>query len=75
MVSCYASLLLVTPNCLNVIVKKNTGFSAGHLIGQRVVRATKRMSGYSDARKKEIAYSLGFADSWHSVNFVKRSAK
>jgi len=71
MVADYASLLLVTPNYLNGIVKKNTGFSAGHLIRQRVVLEAKRMGRYSDAGMKEIAYSLGFADSGHFSKFFK----
>jgi len=71
MVADYASLLLVTPNYLNGIVKKNTGLSAGHLIRQRVVLEAKRMGRYSDAGMKEIAYSLGFADSGHFSKFFK----
>ena len=71
MVADYASLLLVTPNYLNGIVKKNTGCSAGHLIRQRVVLEAKRMGRYSDAGMKEIAYSLGFADSGHFSKFFK----
>src|SRR5215468_9441416 len=42
MVADYASQLSVTPNYLNGIVKKNTGYSAGHLIRQRVVLEAKR---------------------------------
>ena len=71
MVADYASMLLVTPNYLNGIVKKNTGFSAGHLIRQRVVLEAKRMGRYSDAGMKEIAYNLGFADSGHFSKFFK----
>jgi AraC family transcriptional activator of pobA len=74
MVADYASLLLVTPNYLNGIVKKNTGFSAGHLIRQRVVLEAKRMGRYSDAGMKEIAYSLGFSDSAHFSKFFKTVA-
>ena len=71
MVADYASLLLVTPNYLNGIVKKNTGVSAGHLIRQRVVLEAKRMGRYSDAGMKEIAYNLGFSDSAHFSKFFK----
>ena len=71
MVADYASQLLVTPNYLNGIVKKNTGQSAGHLIRKRVVLEAKRMARYSDAGMKEIAYYLGFSDSGHFSKFFK----
>jgi AraC family transcriptional activator of pobA len=71
MVADYADHLCITPNYLNGIVKKNTGFSAGHLIRQRVVLEAKRMCRYSDAGMKEIAYNLGFVDSSHFSKFFK----
>ena len=71
MVAEYAAQLLVTPNYLNRIVKKITGFSAGHHIRQRVVLEAKRMGRYSDAGMKEIAYDLGFLDSAHFSRFFK----
>ena len=43
MVAEYAVQLFVTPNYLNRIVKKITGFSAGYHIRQRVVLEAKRM--------------------------------
>jgi hypothetical protein len=46
-------LIISDPNYLNRIVKKNTGFSAGHHIRQRVVLEAKRMGRYSDAGMKE----------------------
>jgi YesN/AraC family two-component response regulator len=71
MVADYAAELLVTPNYLNGIIKKNTGFSAGHLIRERVVLEAKRLARHSDAGMKEIAYSLGFNDSGHFSKFFK----
>jgi len=71
MVAEYAEQLLVTPNYLNRIVKKITGFPAGHQIRERVVLEAKRMSRYSDAGMKEIAYDLGFLDSAHFSRFFK----
>jgi YesN/AraC family two-component response regulator len=71
MVAEYAAKLLVTPNYLNRIVKKITGFSAGHHIRKRVVLEAKRMGRYSDAGMKEIAYNLGFLDSAHFSRFFK----
>src|ERR1700754_2793288 len=43
----YARQLLVTPNYLSALIRKNTGFSAGHHIRQRVVLEAKRMARYS----------------------------
>jgi AraC family transcriptional regulator, transcriptional activator of pobA len=71
MVADYADELYITPNYLNGIVKKNTGFSAGHHIRQRVVLEAKRMCRYSDTGMKEIAYNLGFVDSSHFSKFFK----
>ena len=74
MVAEYAAQLLVTPNYLNRIVKRNTGFSAGHHIRQRIVLEAKRMGRYSDAGMKEIAYDLGFLDLAHFSRFFKTFA-
>jgi AraC family transcriptional regulator, transcriptional activator of pobA len=71
MVAEYAAELLVTPNYLNRIVKRNTGLSASHYIRQRIVLEAKRMGRYSDAGMKEIAYDLGFLDLAHFSRFFK----
>ncbi|KIC95020.1 AraC family transcriptional regulator [Flavihumibacter solisilvae] len=71
LVSDYAGKLLITPNHLNRIVKKNTTYSAGHHIRQRVVLEAKRMARYSTSSMKEIAYSLGFQDTAHFSRFFK----
>jgi len=71
MVAEYAAELSVTPNYLNGIVKKITGFPASYHIRQRVVLEAKRLGRYSDAGMKEIAYSLGFSDSCHFSKFFK----
>lgn len=67
----YALQLSLTANHLNRIVKRNTGYSAGHYIRQRVVLEAKRLARYSDAGMKDIAYSLGFVDSSHFSRFFK----
>lgn len=74
MVAAYAGQLLVTPNYLNRIVKKITGYAAGHHIRQRVVLEAKRMAFYSSSGMKEIAYELGFLDSAHFSRFFKSFA-
>lgn len=71
MVAEYADKLSITPNYLNEIVKRNTGYPAGHHIRQRVVLEAKRMGLYSHTSMKEIAYSLGFSDCGHFSKFFK----
>jgi AraC family transcriptional regulator, transcriptional activator of pobA len=73
MVADYAGMLCVTPNYLNEIVKKTTGFSAGHHIRQRIVLEAKRQATYSGNCMKEIAYFLGFGDMAHFSKFFKNT--
>ncbi|QHS63428.1 AraC family transcriptional regulator [Chitinophaga agri] len=67
----YADELAVTPNHLNEMVKKISGFPASHHIRQRVVLEAKRLATYSGSSMKEIAYSLGFDDIAHFSKFFK----
>jgi AraC-like DNA-binding protein len=67
----YASELAVTPNYLNEIVKRISGYSAGYHIRQRVVLEARRRAAYSDVSMKEIAYHLGFEDIAHFSKFFK----
>ena len=67
----YASDLAVTPNYLNEIVKRISGYSAGYHIRQRVVLEARRKAAYSDVSMKEIAYHLGFDDIAHFSKFFK----
>jgi AraC-like DNA-binding protein/mannose-6-phosphate isomerase-like protein (cupin superfamily) len=67
----YADELAVTPNHLNEMVKKVSGFPASHHIRQRVVLEAKRQATYSGSSMKEIAYSLGFDDIAHFSKFFK----
>ncbi|MBW8683194.1 AraC family transcriptional regulator [Chitinophaga rhizophila] len=67
----YAGELAVTPNHLNEMVKKVSGFPASHHIRQRVVLEAKRLATYSGSSMKEIAYSLGFDDIAHFSKFFK----
>jgi AraC family transcriptional activator of pobA len=71
MVSEYACDLLVTPSHLNEIIKKVTGYPAGHHIRLRLVLEAKRLGVYSDLPMKEIAYDLGFSDSAHFSKLFK----
>jgi AraC-like DNA-binding protein len=71
LVSDYADELSVTPNHLNEMVKKVSGFPASHHIRQRVVLEAKRQATYSGASRKEIAHQLGFDDIAHFSKFFK----
>ena len=71
MVTDYADKLIVTPNYLNEVVKKVTGFPASHHIQQRIVLEAKRQAAYSSLTMKEIAYQLGFDDTAHFSKFFK----
>jgi AraC family transcriptional activator of pobA len=71
MVTDYADQLAVTPNYLNEVVKKVSGFPASHHIQQRIVLEAKRQAAYSDVSMKEIAYGLGFDDVAHFSKFFK----
>ncbi|OJX01324.1 MAG: hypothetical protein BGO70_16295 [Bacteroidetes bacterium 43-93] len=71
MVNNYARELSVTPNYLNEMIKKNTGFSARHHIQQRVIMEAKRKIMQEGLSMKEIAYYLGFDDSYHFSKYFK----
>ena len=70
-VSGYADLLFVTPNYLNEIIKKTTGYSAGYHIRQRIVLEAKRQATFSNICMKQIGYHLGFNDMAHFSKFFK----
>lgn len=71
LVSDYADELCVTPNYLNFLVKKQTGYTASHHIQQYIIMEAKRQAIYSGLRLKEIADHLGFADHAHFSKFFK----
>ena len=67
----YANELAVTPNYLNEVVKKVSGYPAGHHIRQRIVLEAKRQAASPETSMKEIAYQLGFDDIAHFSKFFK----
>ena len=67
----YADVLCITPNYLNAVVKRQTGFPASHHIQQLIIMEAKRHAIYSDLRMKEIADLLGFDDCAHFSKFFK----
>ena len=74
MVSDYATLLSVTPNYLNLIVKRVSGFSASHHIQQFLIMEAKRQAILSVKSMKEIAYGLGFDNTAHFSKFFKNKS-
>jgi len=73
MVADYADRLAVTPNYLNEVIKKITGYPAGYHIRQRVALEAKRKAANSDVGMKEVAYDLGFFDLAHFSKFFKNT--
>ena len=67
----YACELSVTPNYLNEVVKKVSGYPAGYHIRQRIVLEAKRQAATPSTSMKEIAYHLGFDDIAHFSKFFK----
>lgn len=72
MVSDYASELFISPNYLNQVVKKITGYTASYHIQQRVIFEAKRRAVAPGFKLKEIAYALGFEDCGHFSKFFKK---
>jgi AraC family transcriptional activator of pobA len=71
MVIDYANELFISPNYLNEIVKRISGFTASHHIQQRIVLEAKRLAIYTTSSMKEIAYLLGFEDIAYFSKFFK----
>ncbi|RAI99709.1 AraC-like DNA-binding protein [Chitinophaga skermanii] len=69
----YAKELCVTPNYLNRVVKKVSGFTASHHIQQYIILEAKRRASHSQSSMKEIAYTLGFNDNAHFSKFFKNN--
>ena len=72
-VAYYADATSVTANYFNEVIKKTTGFSAGHHIRQRVALEAKRQASYGNSCMKSIAYDLGFCDMAHFSKFFKNT--
>ena len=70
-VSDYAGELAVSPNYLNQVVKRVSGFPARYHIQQSIVGYAKKQALHSSLSMKEIADSLGFTDYSHFSKFFK----
>jgi len=71
MVKEYARELAVSPNYLNEVVKRMSGYSARHHIQQRILLEAKRQATCEAISMKEIAYQLGFDDMAHFSKYFK----
>lgn len=69
----YAGELYITPNYLNKIVKRITGFTVSHHIQQQIILQAKQLAHHSRMSMKEIAYHLGFEDISHFSKFFKNN--
>ncbi len=74
MVADYAGDLFVTPNYLNKLVKKTTGYPASHHIQQQIILEAKRRVSSSKANLKQIADQLGFDNYAHFSKFFKTNS-
>jgi len=74
-VAFYAKKLHITPNYLNIRVKKVLGISASHCIQQRVILEAERLLTTTDLSIKEIAYTLGFQDTGYFNHYFKKWEK
>jgi AraC family transcriptional activator of pobA len=70
-VSDYAGELALSPNYLNQVVKRASGFPARYHIQQSIISYAKAQALHSNLSMKEIADSLGFADYGHFSKFFK----
>jgi AraC family transcriptional regulator, transcriptional activator of pobA len=70
-VSDYANDMAISPNYLNSIVKKISGFSASYHIQQCIILEAKRQVIFENMRLKEVAHYLGFVDSSHFSRYFK----
>lgn len=71
MVAEYAGIMHLTPNYLNKVVKKVTGFPASYHIQQQILAEAKKQALNRESSMKQIAYSLGFENVFHFSRFFK----
>jgi len=71
-VTYYAGLLLVHPNHLNAVVKKNTGKPAIRHIHQHVIAEAQYLLSQTALSVKEVAYRLAFRQPAHFHTFFRK---
>lgn len=67
----YADKLLISPNYLNALCKKEKGKTVGNIIRERVILEAKRLLVNSKLDISQIAFSLGFEDNSYFTKFFK----
>lgn len=70
----YARLLNITPNYLNILVKKTTGLTATEFLHNRVILEAKRLLINNHYDIVQVAFELGFKDASYFSRFFKRLA-
>jgi len=68
----YASLLNITPNHLNKVVKKVTGKSPTQWIDEAIILEALVLLGQSDLSVNEIAYEIGLSDPSYFSRLFKK---
>lgn len=67
----YADELHITPNYLNLIVKKSLGWTAGYIIRERIILEAKRLLQSTDLTVAEVGTELGFSDKSNFNKYFK----
>lgn len=70
----YAASLNISPAYLNEVVKETTGYPVSHWIHQEIILEAKRMLFYTNNTVKEIAFSLGYADTAYFIRLFGKVA-
>ncbi|WP_370896482.1 AraC family transcriptional regulator [Chryseobacterium gossypii] len=68
----YADALCISPNYLNIIVKRSLGRSAGYIIKDRIILEAKRLLRNTDLTVSEIGNELGFTDKSNFGKYFKK---
>lgn len=65
----YASMLNVTPNYLNEVIRESVNVSAKEMITGRIILEAKRMLLFTKLSSKQIGFELGFENPSHFSRF------
>lgn len=71
-VSEYADMMNLSPRYLNQVVKKVLGVTAKSVIHEQIIIKARRELKFSNDSIKEIAFNLGFCDSFYFSNYFKK---
>lgn len=67
-----AEAIGVTPNYLSAVFRKNEGSTLSQYVMQKKISRAKRLFLYSDLKKPEIAFCLGFSSQSHFCKIFKQ---